>query len=71
MTPPRVELGATTWSWVVVHQAIGMTMEYLDCSGLVAFEALITRAAATGQTVSDLSADVVERRFRFRAVPGQ
>jgi hypothetical protein len=47
---------------VVVHQAIGMTMEYLDCSGLAAFDALIARAEATGQTVSDLSADVVERR---------
>ena len=63
--------GATTWSWVVVHQAIGMTMEYLDCSGLAAFEALIARAELTGQTVSDLSGDVVERRFRFTAVPGQ
>ncbi len=26
-------VGATTWSWVTVHQAIGMTMEYLNCSG--------------------------------------
>jgi hypothetical protein len=60
-------VGAPTWSWVVVHQAIGMTMEYLDCSGLAAFEALMTRAAATGQTLSDLSCDVVERRFRFPA----
>lgn len=58
-------VGATTWSWVVVHQAIGMTMEYLDCSGLAAFAALITRAEATGQTVSEFSADVVESRFRF------
>ena len=48
-----------------MHQAIGMTMEYLDCSGLVAFEALIAQAQATGQTISDLSRDVVERRFRF------
>jgi hypothetical protein len=59
-----------TWSWVVVHQAIGMTMEYQDCSGPAAFEALITREKATGQTVSDLSADVVERRIPFRAIPG-
>ncbi len=57
--------GATTWErWVVMHQAIGMTMEYLDCSGHAAFEALITLAKATGQTVSDLSRDVVERRIR-------
>jgi hypothetical protein len=48
-----------------VHQAIGMTMEYLDCSGRAAFEALIAQATATGQTVSDLSRHVVERRFRF------
>ena len=59
------ELGATPWSWVAVHQAIGMTMEYLDCSGLEAFETLIRQAKATGQNVSDLSSDVVERRFRF------
>ncbi len=56
---------------VVVHQAIGMMMEYLDCSGLSAFEALITQAEASGQAVSDLSGDVVERRFRVRAAPGQ
>ncbi len=67
---PASGAGAPTWSWVVVHQAIGMTMEYLDCSGAAAFEALMTRAGATGQTVSDVSADVVERRFRFRAIPG-
>ena len=59
--------GEVTWSWVVVHQAIGMAMEYLDCSGSAAFEALVTRAHATGQTVSDLSADLVERRVRFHA----
>jgi len=62
---------ATTWNWVVVHQAIGMTMEYLDCSGLAAFEALMGQADVTRQTLSDLSSDVVERRFRFPAGPGQ
>jgi len=50
---------------VVVHQAIGMTMEYLDCSGLAAFETLIKQAKATGRSVFDLADDVVERRFRF------
>jgi hypothetical protein len=64
-------LGGRTWSWPTVHQAIGMTMEHLNGSGLAAFEALIAQARATGQTVSDLSADVVERRFRFHAVRGQ
>jgi hypothetical protein len=58
--------GEATWSWAVVFQAIGMTMEYLDCSGSAAFEALVRRADATDRTVSDLSADVVERRVRFR-----
>jgi len=64
---PRPVGPGVTWSWAVVHQAIGMTMEYLDCSGLAAFEALITQAEATRQSVSDLSADVVERRIRFGA----
>jgi hypothetical protein len=59
------DVGAAPWDWAGVFQAIGMTMEYLDCSGLAAFEALIMRAEVTGQTVSELSADVVGRRFRF------
>jgi len=40
-------------------------MEYLNCSGLVAFETLVTLAKARRQTVSDLSSDVVERRVRL------
>jgi len=48
-----------------------MTMEHLDCSGQAAFEALITRARATGRTVSEVSVDVVERRFRLRSGQGQ
>ena len=64
-------VGATTWNWVVVHQAIGMTMEFLGCSGLAAFEALMAQADTTGQTLSDLSSDVVERRFRFPPGSGQ
>jgi hypothetical protein len=59
--------GEVAWSWAAVFQAIGMTMEYLDCSGHAAFEALVMRAEGTGQTVSELSADVVGRRFRFGA----
>jgi len=58
-----------TWSRVTVHQAIGITMEHLDCTGLAAFEVLVTLAEATGQTVSDLSDDIVTRRFRLLAVP--
>jgi hypothetical protein len=37
---------------LVVHQTIGMTIEYLERSGLAAFETLLTRAEATGQTIS-------------------
>jgi len=57
-------VGATTWGWVTVHQAIGMAMEDLNCSGLEAFETLVTLAKATGQSVADLSRDIVERRAR-------
>jgi len=45
-----------------------MAMEYLNCSGLEAFEMPITLAKGTGQTVSDLSSDVVERRVRLTYV---
>ncbi len=65
MSQEPTGVGATTWSWVTVHQAIGMAMEYLNCSGLAAFETLITLAKATGQTVSDVSSDIVERRVRL------
>jgi hypothetical protein len=58
-------VGAAPWSWVVVHQAIGMTMEYLDCSGRAAFNALIAQGGNRGQNLSEFSADVVARRFRF------
>lgn len=37
----------------------------LDCSSLVTFEMLVTLANATGQTVSDLSSGIVERRVRL------
>lgn len=58
-------VGATTWSWVTVHQAIGMAMEYLNCSGLESLETLVVLAKATGQTVSELASDIVERRVRL------
>ena len=50
---------------VVVHVAIGMTMEYLNCAGLEAFTALIALARETEQALWDVAADLVERRFRF------
>lgn len=58
-------VGVAVTQLQVVHQAIGMAMEYLNCSGLAAFETLVTLAKATGQTVSELSSDVVERRVRL------
>ena len=61
---PRIE-APVHGPMVVVHQAVGMTMEYLDCSGQEAFAALIARAGETGRSPMDVAADVVERRFRF------
>jgi hypothetical protein len=51
---------------VVVHQAIGMTMEYLNCSGMDALVAIAVRAHETGQALPNVATDLVERRFRFR-----
>ena len=61
MSQGSTGVGATTWGWVTVHQAIGMAMEDLNCSGL---EAFVTLAKATGQSVADLPSDIVERRVR-------
>ena len=49
----------------VLHQAVGMTMEHLNCSGTEAYTALLTRARETGRSPLIVAADVVERRFRF------
>ncbi|MDQ1426103.1 MAG: hypothetical protein QOD72_3601 [Acidimicrobiaceae bacterium] len=49
---------------VIVHQAIGMTMEYLGCPGLLALEDLGVRSDQTGQTLLAVAIDVVQRRFR-------
>ncbi len=48
----------------VMHQAVGMTMEYLDCSGLTALEALHARSEQTGQNILTVAVDVVRCRFR-------
>ena len=53
--------------FVVVHRAIGMTMEYLNCSGMEALVAIAVRAHETGQALPNVAGDLVERRFRFRA----
>jgi hypothetical protein len=49
---------------VVVHQAIGMTMEYLGCPGLLALAGLGVRSDQTGQTLLAVAIDVVHGRFR-------
>ena len=48
----------------VMYEAVGMTMEYLDCSGLTALEALHARSEQTGQNILTVAVDVVQRRFR-------
>ena len=48
----------------VMHQAVAMMMEYLDCSGLAALEALQARSEQTGQNILTVADDVVRRRFR-------
>jgi hypothetical protein len=51
--------------FAVAHQAIGMTMEYLDCSGAEALAAIGGRAIENRQTLWGVTADLVERRFQF------
>jgi len=51
---------------VVLFQAIGMTMEYLDCSERDALLALL-EAREAPQTLTDVAVEVVERRLRFDA----
>ena len=60
---PGIGLGAPWASPAVVHQAVGMFMEYLDCSGPKAFEALAALSVLTRRDTLELAADVVERRF--------
>jgi hypothetical protein len=48
----------------VVHAAIGMTMEYADCSGLRAVEVLNARAREIGQPLVEVAVGVLQRRFR-------
>lgn len=52
---------------VVVHQAIGMAMEYLDCSALEALAELAILARSTGKFLGVLTNDVVKRRVRLPA----
>ena len=67
---PLCDVRLATDPFVVVHQAIGMTMEYLNCSGMEAFVEITGRANETGQDLLNVAADLVERRFRFRPTQG-
>jgi hypothetical protein len=48
----------------IIYQAVGMTMEYLGCSGLLALETLNERSEQTGQPLFGVALDVVHRRFQ-------
>ena len=48
----------------IVHQALGMTMEYVGCSALRALERLDARTTATGQSLYAVAVDVIERRYQ-------
>lgn len=58
-------LGAPSTSPPVIHQAVGMTMEYLNCTARSAYQVLVDRAAAIGQCIPTVALDVVERRLYF------
>jgi hypothetical protein len=48
----------------IVHQALGMTMEFVGCSALPALELLDAQSTATGQSLFAVAVDVIERRYR-------
>jgi hypothetical protein len=48
----------------VVYEAVGMTMEYMGCSGLAAFEALNAHSEKTGDSLVAVAIDVIDRRYR-------
>lgn len=56
-------LGAPITCPPVVHQAVGMTMEYVDCTPVQAYRVLVDRAQATGQCIAGVALDVVEHRL--------
>lgn len=48
----------------VVHQAIGVTMETLGCSNMVALDALVDRMDHTAQRLLAVAVDLVDRQGR-------
>jgi hypothetical protein len=50
----------------VVHQAIGIVMQTLGCSDMVALDALVDRMEHTGQPLLAVALDLVDRQGRTR-----
>jgi hypothetical protein len=50
----------------VVHQAIGIVMQTLGCSDMVALDALVDRMEHTGQPLLAVAVDLVDRQGRTR-----
>ena len=48
----------------VVHQAIGIMMETLGCSNLVALDVLVDRTEATGEGLLAVAVELVNRQGR-------
>ncbi|MBB5960190.1 hypothetical protein FHS29_006813 [Saccharothrix tamanrassetensis] len=71
--PPRLGLDrfadAVEARWAAVHQATGITSVQLDSDLGTAFLRLRAHAYLTGRRLSDVAADVLARRVRFRVDP--
>lgn len=48
----------------IIHQGLGVTMEYVGCSALQALELLDAQATATDRPLYLVAVDVIERRYR-------
>ena len=61
--------GDTRRSRAVIHQATGMVLAQLDVSAADALLVIQGRAFATGRSVRDIAADIVDRRIDLSAEP--
>lgn len=52
-----------------VHQALGMTMEFVGCNALPALDLLDAQSTATGQSLYAVAVDVIERVYRPEPSP--
>ena len=48
----------------IVHQAVGMTMEYLDCSDFAALEVLRRLSEQRGEHLLGVALDVLHRQIK-------